>query len=145
MAASIPLLLSNASGIDLIDYFLHSFQSFDVMNSMNKVERTLTLDTVSELQTCTGTIVVNNSTTYTKSEQRNYSLSIVSDQTFINNLIYFINLYRATIPKVTVNYQGTVYICTSTITINSSRFYILEFPPAPVSEPVPEPAPAPSE
>jgi hypothetical protein len=135
---AIPLLLSNGSGVDLIDYFLNSFQTFDIMNSMNKINRTLILDTVNELQTCTGTVVVNDSITYTKSEQRNYSLSIVSDATFINNLIYFINLYRAPITKVTINYQGTIYVCTSTITINNSRFYILEFPPEPVVEPTPE-------
>ncbi len=141
--SAIPLLISNASGIDLVDYFLNSFQVFEIMNSQNKVDKTLTLETVNDLQTCTGTVVVNDSTTYVKTEQRNYSLAIVSDQTFINNLIYFINLFRAVIPKISVNYQGTLYICTSTITINNSRFYILEFPPAP--EPVPDAAPAPSE
>jgi hypothetical protein len=127
----IPLLISNGSGIDLVDYFLNSFQVFDIMNSQNKVDKTLVLEIINELQTCTGRVVVNDSTTYVKSEQRNYSLSIVSDQTFINNLLYFINLYRASIPKITIDYQGTTYVCASTITINSSRFYILEFPPAP--------------
>jgi hypothetical protein len=131
----IPLLISNGSGIDLIDYFLNSFQVFEIMNSQNKVDKTLTLETINELQTCTGRVVVNDSTTYVKTEQRNYSLSIVSDQTFINNLLYFINLYRSSIPKITIDYQGTVYVCTSTITINSSRFYILEFPPAPAPTP----------
>ena len=132
----IPLLISNGSGIDLIDYFLNSFQVFEIMNSQNKVDKTLILETINDLQTCTGRVVVNDSTTYVKTEQRNYSLSIVSDQTFINNLVYFINLYRVSIPKITINYQGTIYVCTSTITINSSRFYILEFPPVP-SEPTP--------
>lgn len=124
-----PLLLSNKSGIDLIDYFLNSFQTFELMNNRNKIDRTLTLTTVNGIYTCTGTAVVNNTTTYNKTEQLNYSLAIVSDSEFINNLMYFINLFRVTIPKVTVIYQGTTYVCTSTITINSSRFYILDYPP----------------
>lgn len=138
--SGIPLLISNTNGIDLIDYFLNSFQVFEIMNSQNKIDKTLTLETVNELQTCTGTVMVNDTTTYVKTEQRNYSLAVLSDQTFINNLIYFINLYRSSIPKITINYQGTIYVCTSTITINSSRFYILEFP----TEPTPSES-APSE
>lgn len=140
--SAIPLLLSNVSGFDLVDYFLNSFQVFEIMNSQNKIDKTLTFETVNALQTCTGTVIVNDTTTYVKTEQRNYSLAIVSDQTFINNLIYFINLYRMSIPKININYEGTVYICTSTITINNSRFYILEFPPAPAATPAPELAPS---
>lgn len=128
--SGIPLLISNASGVDLIDYFLNSFQVFEIMNSQNKIDKSLSLNTINELQTCTGKVVVNDTTTYIKTEQRNYSLAIVSDQTFISNLIYFINLYRTTIPTIYINYEGTMYVCSSSITINSSRFYILEFPPA---------------
>jgi len=135
------LLLSNASGIDLIDYFINSFQIFEVMNNQNKIDRTLTLELVNDLQTCRGTVIVNDTTTYVKAEQRNYSLSIVSDQTFINNLTYFINLFRVTIPKVIVNYQGTIYVCTSSITMNSAKFYILEYP-LPILSDTPADAPA---
>jgi hypothetical protein len=51
--------------------------------------------------------------------------AIVTDQTFINNLTYFINMFSVYIDLTTVNIEGTSYVCNSYISLSGKKYYIL--------------------
>jgi len=123
--SSIPLLLTNnINNYDLIDYFVNNVTMPFGIRPDETVDRTLILSTVDGLEKCKG-VVVREGVTYTKEETRNYTSSLVSDQTFITNLTYFINMFRIDIPLTTVSVDGTNYQCNSYISLSGKPYYIL--------------------
>jgi hypothetical protein len=123
--SSIPLLLTNnINNYDLIDYFVNNVTMPFGIRPDETVDRTLILSTVDGLEKCKG-VVVREGVTYTKEETRNYTSALVSDQTFISNLTYFINMFRIDIPLTTVSVDGTNYQCNSYISLSGKPYYIL--------------------
>ena len=123
--SSIPLLLTNnINNYDLIDYFVNNATMPLGIRPAEIVDRTLILSTVDGLEKCKG-VVITEGVTYTKEETRNYTSALVSDQTFISNLSYFINMFRIDIPLTTVSVDGTNYQCNSYISLSGKLYYIL--------------------
>jgi hypothetical protein len=123
--SSISLLLTNnINNIDLIDYFVNNVTMPMPTFPDQQISRTLELYSDNSLDKCKG-IVVRDNTTYTKEETRDYKSAIVTDQTFINNLTYFINMFSVYIDLTTVNIEGTNYVCTSYISLSGKKYYIL--------------------
>jgi hypothetical protein len=123
--SSIPLLLTNnINNYDLIDYFVNNATMPLGIRPDEIVDRTLILSTVDGLEKCKG-VVITEGVTYTKEETRNYTSALVSDQTFITNLTYFINMFRIDIPLTTVSVDGTNYQCNSYISLSGKLYYIL--------------------
>jgi hypothetical protein len=128
---SVQLLLSrNANNVDLIDYFINNNGDRFSMHDPNaSITRTLILNKPDNIETGKG-IVVNNTTEYVKTERMNYSSAVISDQTFINNLSYFINMYQLNIRPVTIELESVSYYCSTYITVGNNIFYILYISPA---------------
>jgi hypothetical protein len=123
--SSISLLLTNnINNIDLIDYFVNNVTMPMPTFPDQQISRTLELYSDNSLDKCKG-IVVRDNTTYTKEETRDYKSAIVTDQTFINNLTYFINMFSVYIQLTNVNIEGTNYVCNSYISLSGKKYYIL--------------------
>jgi hypothetical protein len=123
--SSISLLLTNnINNIDLIDYFVNNVTMPYPTFPDQQVSRTLNLFTENGFDKCKG-VVVRNETTFTKEETRDYKSAMVTDQTFINNLTYFINMFSVYIDLTTVNIEGTNYVCNSYISLSGKKYYIL--------------------
>jgi hypothetical protein len=123
--SSISLLLTNnINNIDLIDYFVNNVTMPMPTFPGQQVDRTLLLYKDNQFDKCKG-VVVREGTTYTKEETREYASAIVTDQTFINNLTYFINMFSVYIDLTTVNIEGTSYVCNSYISLSGKKYYIL--------------------
>ena len=110
---------NNSSNIDLIDYFLNSISYVTSSN----ITKSLTLKTINNEENCLGQIIVDNKTTYTKSENQCYTCATITDQTLINTL----NIFSSNaIPMSTINISinGTTYYCNSSISISNKNYYI---------------------
>jgi hypothetical protein len=122
---SYPFLLQNNSqNIDLIDFYINNNgPRFGVQQPQQK---TLELTVQNSIEKIKG-IVLSEGILYTKEEARNFSSAIVSDATFINNLIFFINLFAEQLESpVQVNYNSVNYVVKKSINVGNKRFYILE-------------------
>jgi hypothetical protein len=73
-------------------------------------------------------VVINQGITYSKEDNNsNYSSSIVSDSTFINNLTYFIQIYSQNVQsRIDIFLNGQQSKIDKFIFLGTQRFYIVE-------------------
>jgi len=117
------LLKLNNNNIDLVDFYVYNIGNHHYGDN---VVRNLYLSTENSIEKVKG-VVTYDGIVYTKEENRNYTSAIISDSTFINNLLYFINLYGMTLDRrLHVHLNGQEYKVQTWITISNERFYILE-------------------
>jgi hypothetical protein len=118
------LLKLNNDRIDLVDFYVYNINHDYYRNE--DVVRNLYLINENSIERVKG-VVSHNGIVYTKEENRNFSSSIVSDSLFINNLLFFINLYGMTLDRpLHIHYNGQEYKVGTWIIISNERFYILE-------------------
>ena len=114
---------NNSSNIDLIDYFLNSISYV----SSSNVTKSLIFSKNNNTENVLGTVVVDNKTTYVKSENLCYSCCIITDQTLIDTLNIFSSDVVA-MSNIYVSFEGigVNYYCNSFISISNKNYYILK-------------------
>lgn len=118
------LLTLNNQNIDLVHHYIDEILSR--IYTQSPAIKTLYLTLENGVENIKG-VVVKDGTTYTKEDNRNFSSAIVSDATFINNSIYFINLYADIIQEeIKVIYNSNTYSIKKSLVIGNKRFYVLE-------------------
>jgi hypothetical protein len=129
---SIKLLLThNSRNINLVDYFIYSNGDYDRVTTDENVnyKSSLILNKENDVEICKGINKINN-TEYMKTEIMNYSSGLITDETFINNLNYFLTSYKLSVKPTHIEIEGTKYYTDTRIIINGRAFYVLYDPPS---------------
>ena len=112
---------NNSSNIDLIDYFLHSISYV----SSSNITKSLTFTKINNEDNCLGQIIIDDKTTYTKSENLCYTCCIITDQSLIDILNIF-SSNAIPMSNIYVSIEGVNYYCNSFISISNKNYYILK-------------------
>ncbi len=128
--SSTILLTNNNTNINLIQYFIESLTTLQILTQSYKVSRTLELYTNDNIEICKGTVKLNNihivhNPIFEKIENINYSTAIITDPDFINNMLYFINNFSKTILDTIIIINDVKYSCNKYIELGGKNYYIL--------------------
>ena len=127
---NIIVLTNNNQYIDLISIYINSLTPLQFLTFSYTSTRILKLYTQSEEEICNGTVIVKNNKidfnqSFNKVENTNYSSAIITDQTFINNLINIYEQFKINMLQTTIDINGVSYNSNSYISINDKNYYVL--------------------
>jgi hypothetical protein len=128
--SSIILLTNNSENIDIIANFIDYLSPLQNLTFSYKSTRLLDLYTDNNEEMCKGDLKLHNFkidvySEFNKTENCNYSSAIITDHTFINNLMLFYDEFKIDMLETTININGITYNSNSYISINNINYYIL--------------------
>jgi hypothetical protein len=128
--SSTILLTNNSDNYNLIQYFIESLTTLQILTQSYKVSRTLELFTIDNIEISKGTVKLNNihfvhNPIFEKVENINYSTAIITDTDFINNILYFANNFSKSILESIIIINGQQYNCNKFVELGSKNYYIL--------------------
>jgi hypothetical protein len=128
--SSIILLSNNSDNTDIIATFINYLTPLQNMTFSYTATRILELYKENDEEICKGTVNLKNikieyNPDFYKTEKTNYSSAIITDQTFINNLMFFYDEFKVDMLETTINIEGITYNSNSYISINEVNYYIL--------------------
>ena len=128
--SSIILLTNNSENIDIIANFIDYLSPLQNLTFSYKSIRLLDLYTDNNEEICKGDLKLHNFkidvySEFNKTENCNYSSAIITDKTFINNLMLFYDEFKIDMLETTINISGITYNSNSYISINNINYYIL--------------------
>ena len=128
--SSIILLSNNSDNRDIIATFINYLAPLQNMTFSYTATRILELYKENDEEICKGTVNLKNikieyNPDFYKTEKTNYSSAIITDQTFINNLMFFYDEFKIDMLETTINIEGITYNSNSYISINEVNYYIL--------------------
>ena len=128
--SSIILLSNNSDNTDIIATYINYLTPLQNMTFSYTATRILELYKENDEEICKGTVNLKNikieyNPDFYKIEKTNYSSAIITDQTFINNLMFFYDEFKVDMLETTINIEGITYNSNSYISINEVNYYIL--------------------
>jgi hypothetical protein len=125
------LLTNNNETLNLIAYFLDNLTPLQTLTNTYYVTRILDLSSIDNIEICSGLVKLKNkyidyNPEFSKTENTNYSSAIITDHTFVNNILYFLPDFNIPILDTNVIVGSVKYFCNKSIQINEKYYYVLE-------------------
>lgn len=128
---SSTILLTNSNETNLISSFLDMLTPLQTLTNTYYVTRILYLSTIDNIEICSGSVKLKNkyidyNPEFSKTENMNYSSAIITDQTFIDTILYFLPDFNIPILDTTITINSIKYFCNKSLKINEKYYYVLE-------------------